>query len=248
MDKILFICEGETTERKFCNLIIEKYFIKRKKVKEYVAFGTNIYGLYDEIIKDKDLDIVELIKERALKVGDNNTYNKLSQGGFAETYLIFDFDPQAPQADINKIKEMIKLFNNETEYGKLYINYPMMESFKHFKSLPDDDYNTYEVVKNDCLTYKRDVSNITIINHFTDVDNEKLAIIIKQNISKYEYLSHKKMNNYDKYKSFFSQYKLLLIQIRNLNKNNKIYVFNTSVFWGIDYFGKEKYLLYYNSI
>ena len=66
MDKILFICEGEKTEKKFCNLIIDRYFIDNKKPKEYVAFGANIYSLYDEMSKDRDLDIIELIREKAL--------------------------------------------------------------------------------------------------------------------------------------------------------------------------------------
>ena len=34
-----------------------------------------------------------------------------------------------------KIKQMINFFDNETEHGKLYINYPMIESYKHFKNL-----------------------------------------------------------------------------------------------------------------
>ena len=59
MDKILFICEGEKTEKKFCDLIIDRYFIDKKKPKEYVAFGANIYSLYDEMTKDNYLDIIE---------------------------------------------------------------------------------------------------------------------------------------------------------------------------------------------
>ena len=132
MDKILFICEGAKTEKKFCDLIIDKYFIKKNKNKEYVAFGTNIYGLYDEMSKDSGLDIIELVKEKAKAKNDINSYNKLVSGGFSSVYLIFDFDYQAPQYDYYKINEMIKFFDNETESGKLYINYPMMESFKHF--------------------------------------------------------------------------------------------------------------------
>lgn len=65
--------------------------------KEFIAFKTNIYGLYDEMKNNYGLDIVELIKERASRIGDTNTYNKLASGGFAQIYLIFDFDPQAPQ-------------------------------------------------------------------------------------------------------------------------------------------------------
>lgn len=82
-------------------------------------------------------------------------YNKLANGDFSEIYLIFDFDCQAPQYDDEKLQIMLDFFDNETEHGKLYINYPMIESFKHFKSIPDLDFNTYKVYKKDCIAYKR---------------------------------------------------------------------------------------------
>lgn len=246
MDKILFICEGSHTEKKFCKLIIEKYFIQNERKKEYVAFGTNIYGLYDELSKDYGLDIVELIKEKAKKKNDMVNYSKLNSGGFSEIYLIFDFDPQAPQYDENKIKRMVKYFDNETENGKLYINYPMMESLKNFKSIPDLDYNNYVINKNMCSSYKEYVSKISCINHFNDITNDILKVIIKQNLLKYEKISGNVINNYDSYREFFSQEKLLSLQLSNFKALDKIYIINTSVFFGIDYFGNSKYEEYIN--
>ena len=246
MDKILFICEGDSTEKKFCNLIIEKYFIQKKRKKEFVAFGTNIYGLYDELSKDEGLDVVELIKEKEKKKKEMYNYSKLSNGGFSEIYLIFDFDPQAPQYDEKKIKKMVDYFNNETENGKLYINYPMMESLKHFKTIPDLEFNNYFVSKNMCTTYKKYVSKISCINHFSDITNEKLKKIIKQNLLKYEKISGNVINNYDSYREFFSQEKLLSLQLSNFKALDKIYIINTSVFFGIDYFGSSKYEEYIN--
>lgn len=49
------------------------------------------------------------------------------------------------------------------------------------------------------------------------------------------------MNNYELYRKFFSQEKLLLLQLSSLNELDKIYIINTSVFLGIDYFGNSKY-------
>lgn len=239
MDKILFICEGAKTEKKFCNLIIDKYFIQKKKEKEFVAFGTNIYGLYDEMSKDHALDIVELIKEKAKEKKDMYNFNKLNQGGFSEVYLIFDFDFQAPQYDIMKISHMIEFFNNETEHGKLYINYPMIESFKHFKSLPDENFNSYKVSKEECLNYKNIINSISKIVHFNDITNDILKIIIKQNLEKLFFITNEKTFNYNSYKNI--QKKLLNYQTENLKCEEKIYVINTSLFWGIDYFGESMF-------
>lgn len=53
MDKILFICEGAKTEKKFCNLIIDKYFIQNNREKEYVAFGTIFMDCMTKCLKMK---------------------------------------------------------------------------------------------------------------------------------------------------------------------------------------------------
>ena len=241
MDKILFICEGAKTEKKFCNLIIDKYFIQNNREKEYVAFDTNIYGLYDEMSQDEGLDIVELIKEKAKKKKDMYNYSKLEKGGFSEIYLIFDFDFQAPQYDDKKIKAMLDFFNNETEHGKLYINYPMIESFKHFKSLPDFDFNSYTVTKNECSSYKQYIDSISKIVHFNDVGESDLGIIIKQNLDKAYMITNNSKGDYSTYMEKISQENILSYQVKYLHDNEFIYVINTSVFWGIDYFGKDKY-------
>lgn len=244
MDKILFICEGEETERKFCNLIIDRYFIDNKKPKEYVAFGANIYSLYDEMSKDRDLDIIELIREKAKLKKDMATYEKLTMGGFDEVYLIFDYDFHAPQYSFEKILEMAEFFDNETENGKLYINYPMMESFKHFKSIPDEDFNNYKISKEECLKYKKIVGDVSCIKHFNDITLPILGIMIKQVLDKYGFISKKKLNNYETYLNEFSQSNLLHLQNKSLSKDGKIFVLNTSILWGLDYFGKDKFIEY----
>lgn len=241
MDKILFICEGEKTERKFCNYIIDRYFIKNQKQKEYVAFKTNIYSLYNEVSNDEGLDIVELIKEKAKQEKRIDTYNKLANGGFSEIYLIFDFDFHAIEYSYEKVLKMIEFFDNETENGKIYINYPMMESFKHFKDIPDYNYNSYKISKEECMNYKKYINQISKIIHFNSIDENTLKIIIKQNLDKFSKISNSCLTNYEEYQNNFSQKKLLDIQIENLNKENSIYIFNTSLFWGIDYFGKTKF-------
>lgn len=241
MDKILFICEGEETERKFCNLIIDRYFIDNKKPKEYVAFGANIYSLYDEMSKDRDLDIIELIREKAKLKKDMATYEKLTMGGFDEVYLIFDYDFHAPQYSFEKILEMAEFFDNETENGKLYINYPMMESFKHFKSIPDEDFNNYKISKEECLKYKKIVGDVSCIKHFNDITLPILGIMIKQVLDKYGFISKKKLNNYETYLNEFSQSNLLHLQNKSLSKDGKIFVLNTSILWRLDYFGKDKF-------
>ena len=168
-------------------------------------------------------------------------YSKLEKGGFSEIYLIFDFEFQASQYDDKKIKAMLSFFDNETEHGKLYINYPMIESFKHFKTIPDFNFNNYKVCKHDCVTYKEYIDGISAINHFNDIDEHVLGIIIKQTLDKCYLIVDGSKKDYSDYLKYLSQKCILECQLENLHKSDSIYVINTSLFWGIDYFGKNKY-------
>ena len=56
------------------------------------------------------------------------------------------------------------MFDNETENGKLYINYPMVESIRYTKSLPDSMFYTYTVSRQQC----RDISFKSMANEFSD--------------------------------------------------------------------------------
>ena len=133
MSNILFLFEGKVTENNYYKVIERAIGSNIKSSINFYCYKTNIYTLYDEISNDSALNIIELVKEKALIDNDIENYEMLNTVNFGEIYLIFDLDPQDQRFDKNKIEKMIEIFNNETENGKLYINYPMIESFKHFK-------------------------------------------------------------------------------------------------------------------
>ena len=59
---------------------------------------------------------------------------------FHRCSCFFDYDFQnkmGTQKVNNILYEMLDFFNDETENGKLYINYPMIESLKYTKEMPD---------------------------------------------------------------------------------------------------------------
>ena len=194
MANILFLFEGAQREKKYYNIIGRIFENKIKKKVNFFYYGTNIHVLYEDIKKDPSLDIIELIKERAKKSQNNSDYKMLNENKFGEIYLIFDLDPQDEKFNCDNIQEMLNVFNNETENGKLYINYPMIESFKHFRSIPDSNYNTYKIKISKCVTYKQDVANISCINHFKEIDENTYYSIVRQNVDKVNQL----INNYEK--------------------------------------------------
>ena len=52
------------------------------------------------------------------------------------------------------LDEMLEFFNDETDNGKLYINYPMVESLKYTKELPDGHYYEYVATRQECVEHK----------------------------------------------------------------------------------------------
>lgn len=54
----------------------------------------------------------------------------ISRDEISEIYLFFDHDGHSHLANREKLENMLQYFNNETENGKLYVSYPMVESLK----------------------------------------------------------------------------------------------------------------------
>jgi len=126
----LFVFEGVKTED---NIVakMEKYFTGMLLAVKCV-FGSEIYQLYKRL-KEEDfsVDIVSLLKERSEK--NRKELDGYDNDSFSYIYFFFDYDAHATKADDNKIAELIDFFDNETENGKIFISYPMVEAIKHYK-------------------------------------------------------------------------------------------------------------------
>jgi len=129
MSNILFVFEGESTEDKLVKSFM-KFFFKEKTVIKY-AFCAEIYQLHKAISKDPDLDTFSLLKDKPL---NKEVLNEYDRNDFAEIYLFFDYDGHSTLADDNSLELMLKIFDEETESGKLLISYPMVESIKYLSN------------------------------------------------------------------------------------------------------------------
>jgi hypothetical protein len=107
---------------------------------------------------DGDADILAILTERLNRIGDTSL-DGIRRSDISETYLFFDYDFHNNQLSLKEINRrvdaMLDMFDEETDKGKLYINYPMIESIRYVKELPDDRYVEYEVSRNDCYDFKR---------------------------------------------------------------------------------------------
>lgn len=147
-EKTLFIFEGARTEDKLVEKLERNFLGDRHAIK--CVFDAEIYQLYRIIKADTDfpLDIVTLLKERSAE--NERILKDYERDSFAYVYLFFDYDAHSTLADDGKIKEMLSFFNDETDSGKLYISYPMVEAIRHFRDMQSFKSLTVKCKRRNC--------------------------------------------------------------------------------------------------
>ncbi len=126
----LFVFEGEHTEDNIVSKL-EQHFMGTSIAVKCVFCG-EIYQLYKQLHKeDFAVDIVSLLKERSEK--NRQELEDYDNDSFSYIYFFFDYDGHATKADDAQVAELIEFFDNETENGKLFISYPMVEAIRHYK-------------------------------------------------------------------------------------------------------------------
>lgn len=154
---------------------------------------------------------------------------------YTDIFLIFDFEPQDNNFNKDTVRKMLLFFNDSTNNGKLFINYPMMQSYKDIQNMPDYSFLEKRVAKDEFKTYKYLVgnrSNYTNLNLYTNV---VLISLVTHHLIKANYILNGKpiMMNYSDYDKL-NYLDLFDIQCDNL-KSGFIYVINTSIFLIVDY-------------
>ncbi|MDH8701415.1 hypothetical protein M2138_000757 [Dysgonomonadaceae bacterium PH5-43] len=177
---ILFVFEGIKTEKQIVDNLQKEFFVPDNTVVTCVYSG-EIYQIYRDIEADEDLDTFNLLKERTQNADILKNYRRTD---FAEIYMFFDYDGHSTVADDDKLNKLLNFFNEETDKGKLYISYPMVESLKHI-----DCYNSFKYLNVECkenINYKnlvhstcmKELSNFTLYN--TEVWKRLIYVHLKK--------------------------------------------------------------------
>lgn len=197
-ERIAFVVEGDVREQDVVSSLKNTFF-KNPSNLEIISFpaGQNIYMLWKCLMEDEfATDIIELVRDynsnaKAILEG-------LDRDSFSEVYLFFDYDGHHNnlEADVDEdvLERMLATFDNETENGKLYVNYPMVESLRTFvegdcKAEPScfisvEELNTYkkqsalQTNKNDLKKYTyaewREIINSFVLRTVCLFDNNQL--------------------------------------------------------------------------
>ena len=255
--KALFIVEGESAEKRTVNSLVRCLGEISSLNIQIVSVSANIHMLYQKLKENNFfLNIIDAIC--GLQGVSEEDKQILSEGPFAYKYLVFDLDLQhydltkedSIQKGLAEAEEMLRYFQNETDEsgGKLYINYPMLESYRDCKSFFEEEYSAKSVMINECVNYKTIVGergnsqNINTYSHgdFTD--------LICMNLYKLNWITNGSWSKME-----FSQYRdvtrmnsLFVRERISIMNDRLIKVINSLMLFPIDYLGNRHG--YYNNL
>lgn len=139
----LLIVEGNHEKNELFWLIFKCFPEINIDMDNVWIYGTNIYLLYEDIVKEYGSDWAEEEMDIDLPfvISKKQTPSTLRyKDDFTNIILVFDYERHDTNFSERKILEMQKIFSDATDMGKLYINYPMIESYQHLKLIPDSDF------------------------------------------------------------------------------------------------------------
>ena len=133
-----FIVEGMDRDYRFINAMIATFFKgKYDAVTICLPADQNIYMLYKKLQEDDfETDLIELLRE--INEIAKEKLDGIERQSIDEIYLFFDYDIHQDnlsdgQNPIDVLEQMLEFYDNETEHGKLYISYPMVEALYDYR-------------------------------------------------------------------------------------------------------------------
>jgi hypothetical protein len=232
-NNILFVFEGASTEVQIIENL-NKFFIN-ENLTVHCIYGGEIYQIFKQIKNDEDLDTFNLLKERSSE--NEAILAEYTRDDFAEIYLFFDYDGHSIIADDEKLNELLDFFNEETEKGKLYISYPMVEALKHISDYDNFKDSTIECKQN--IKYKKVVSEEAIkeLIDFTKYDFDIWNNLIIVHLKKMNYICY---NTYELPKALISQLEIFSKQLEKyIVPRNKVNILSSFPPFIHDYYGNE---------
>lgn len=234
--RVLFVVEGKKDEPRLLKGMYR--VLMGTKTENMFVYGTTIHHLLRKMSSDgtwdDDLDLVSVLKEDA-----SEEDSKMLDQDFSDVYLVFDMDPQDRIYNEGLLSEAIRFFDDSTENGKLYLNYPMMQSYKHLKEPYDEDFLDRTVSLDDIrkgykeLVDQEAYDGIKDIGKFTE---ETYIMLIILNLRKANRMMNddKGLPDSDEYAGWDLS-DILEIQKQKLSAESRIFVINTSVFNAVDF-------------
>lgn len=239
-DYKVFIVEGEAREPLIIDNI-SKVFFSHGNIKIItLPAGQNIYMLWKKLKEDNfETDIIEVLREDHKEL--ELQLAGLGRDDFSEVYLFFDYDGHqnnlGADDENDVLEQMLISFDNETENGKLYISYPMVEALRDFEVgvcgkkdncfVRVEELGNYKSLSAVRATYSQfKMYNFEIWKDAIDVFSMRLSCLMKQ----------ANTISYDQYIETISPQEILKLEKREIRKN-RVFVLSAFPEFLLDYFG-----------
>ena len=236
MSKILIITEGKDPDKKLIEHIVKEFQIKGEVI--WAKIGT-IYAFYKDIKEkyDENMDVIKYIK---YKYSDKIS-KEFKASEISYVYLFFDYDLHSKLNEeyekiydrINEISEINSFFENETENGKLYLSFPMIEAYhKPIGCNYIYEKNNFEEKLEDFKVFKKKIKNETGNMGMTALKSQYKEII-KFYINNSENILEMKFKDVEKNK-------ILKFQNELLKSKNKVKIYPSIPIFLNEYYKIEK--------
>ena len=187
--KVLFVLEGEQPEGNTLARLQRAFPEELADLSEdlvKIIFRSNIYNGF--------LDVVEVIKEQHK---EDKELQDLDRESVSQVFLFFDLDihglAQPIEQSCEQLDELLNFFDNETENGKLFLSYPMVEVVNicdRSNGLMSEDRKLFKICDCEGDGFKHFVNNLNRDSKTICRANcqENWLIICKANYEKAQWL------------------------------------------------------------
>ena len=205
---------------------------------EIYSYRTNIHILSQILCSEypdfetNDIDIRLVLRSRE----KDDDRRRILQEKYRDIYLIFDFEPQhnCPHFDI--VRRMMGYFQDSTNQGKLFVNYPMMQSYKDFSALPDDSFKERSILVDKVKDYKQHISKTSCLSDPKRLQYSTFVSIAVHHLRKANWIltGEYKIPEVENYLRWNGQ-DVFDKQVQLVNDERLVWILNTSVFLLVDY-------------
>ena len=244
---ILFIFEGAKYEPPLYNGI-KALFFPRATDQIICSFCSSIYTFYKRL-KDEFgefADVVDVLKTELEKTDPENKLFKCKSSDIESVYLFFDYDFYRGDLETKnaQVLELLEYFNEETDSGRLYVSYPMIESIQYTKELPDAQFHTYSVKREDSVgvIFKKAARRFCAYDGYAFLkDAENWRGLVEQHAMKANLLT-KGVYDWPLAKDDVAQMPLFEAQLeKHVLTNDEVAILNAFPMFLYEYFPKDKF-------
>lgn len=243
--KIIFIYEGVKTEENLLGNLAEIFFSEKADISilNCPADG-NIYMLWTRLKRDEfETNVIDVLREMSAIARER--LKKFRASDFSEIYLFFDYDGHnnnipKEYLNVDVLEELLKTFDNETELGKLYISYPMIESIKEI-GLETKDYRNLYLSLNEISKYKKSFSSGSDFNCFSSIDKKHWFIACHASLKRAGLLAkYNSSCTYEYFIKYLGQKNLYTYQKQHyINNGGLLCILNSVPLFLLEYFEED---------